>query len=110
IATSTAEIKARANRLIGRLGQGWVHEAVQLETIAGESAVGGGAAPTSHLPTVLISLTHVRLTANQIAAALRRWTPPIIARIVDERVLLDLRTVAESEESDLEQAILSLPC
>ena len=110
IAMSTAEIRARADRLIGRLEQGRVHEAVQLETVAGESAVGGGAAPTSHLPTALISVTHVRLNANQIEAALRRATPPVIARIENERVLLDLRTVAESEESDLEQAILSLPC
>jgi L-seryl-tRNA(Ser) seleniumtransferase len=109
IAMTAAEIKARAHNLIARLRQLRMHEAVQLETVAGESAVGGGTAPTSHLPTVLISVTHARLTPNQIEAALRRSTPPVIARIVDERVLLDLRTVAETEESDLEQAILSLP-
>jgi seryl-tRNA(Sec) selenium transferase len=39
---------------------------------------------------------------------LRRAAPPVIARIVDDRVLLDLRTVSENEEPDLERAIRSL--
>ncbi|HVS81970.1 MAG TPA: hypothetical protein VHE60_09570 [Pyrinomonadaceae bacterium] len=76
--------------------------------IEGESAVGGGAAPTAHLRTVLISLTHGNLTANQLEVALRHSTPPVIARIVEDRVLVDLRTVAEAEESEVEQAILAL--
>jgi L-seryl-tRNA(Ser) seleniumtransferase len=63
----------------------------------------------SRLHTVLISLAHRDLTANQIEASLRRAAPPVVARIVDDRVLLDLRTVSENEEPDLERAILSLP-
>ena len=55
-----------------------------------------------------ISITHNKLTANEIEARLRQWTPPVIARIEDHKVLLDLRTVNESEEPDLEMAILSL--
>ena len=94
--------------MVKRLRNG-MPEAVELETIAGESAAGGGSGPTSRLPTVLISIAHRDLTANQIEAWLRRAAVPVIARIVDDRVLLDLRTVAESEESDLEQAIASLP-
>ena len=58
---------------------------------------------------MLISVTHDSLTPNQIEEALRRSSPPVIARILDDRVLLDLRTVADDEEPDLEQAILSLP-
>jgi seryl-tRNA(Sec) selenium transferase len=54
-------------------------------------------------------MTHRDLSANQIEASLRRASPPVIARIVDDRVLLDLRTVGENEESALERAILSLP-
>jgi seryl-tRNA(Sec) selenium transferase len=49
------------------------------------------------------------VTPNQIEAALRRAETPVIARIVDDRVLLDLRTVAESDEQFLERAILGLP-
>jgi len=108
IACTASEIRERANDLINRLHDGKIDEAVTLETVDGESASGGGSAPTSRLPTVLISLTHNTLTPNQIEAALRRSSPPIIARIVDDRVLFDLRTVAESEESELERALLSL--
>ena len=108
IACTASEIRDRANALISRLHQGRTDEAFTFETIEGESASGGGSAPTSRLPTVLISLTHNGLTPNQIEAALRGSNPPVIARIVDDRVLFDLRTVAESEEAELEQAILSL--
>jgi L-seryl-tRNA(Ser) seleniumtransferase len=107
IATSAAEIKARADRFVERLAPR-IDTGIQLEVIEGESAVGGGAAPTAHLRTVLISLTHGNLTSNQVEAALRHSTPPVIARIVEDRVLVDLRTVAEAEESEVEQAILAL--
>ncbi|PYS36512.1 MAG: L-seryl-tRNA(Sec) selenium transferase [Acidobacteria bacterium] len=108
IACTVSEIRDRANGLISRLHHGKTDEAFTFETVDGESASGGGSAPTSRLPTVLISLTHDTLTPNQIEAALRRSHPPVIARIVDDRVLFDLRTVAESEEPELERALLSL--
>lgn len=108
IAMSAPEIKERAEKMVKRLRKR-IPEAVALDTLVGESASGGGSGPTSRLPTVLISMTHPRLTANQIEAILRRSAPPVIARIVDDQVLLDLRTVAKSEEPDLERAILSLP-
>jgi L-seryl-tRNA(Ser) seleniumtransferase len=108
IALPAAEIKERAEKMIERL-RGKTSEALKLDTLDGVSAAGGGSGPTSRLPTVLISLAHRDLTANQIEATLRLASPPVIARIVDDRVLLDLRTVSETEESDLEQAIRSLP-
>jgi L-seryl-tRNA(Ser) seleniumtransferase len=108
IALSATEIKVRAENMIIRLGSG-ISSALELDTIEGESAAGGGSGPMSRLPTVLISLAHRDLTANQIEASLRRAAPPVVSRIVDDRVLLDLRTVSENEEPDLERAILSLP-
>ena len=107
IALSASEIKERADNMIKRL-RNRIPETVELDTVAGESAAGGGSGPTSRLPTVLISIAHRGLTPNQIEATLRRADPPVIARIVNDRVLLDLRTVAESEEPDLERAVLSL--
>ena len=107
IALSASEIKERSEGMIERL-RSKLSVSVELDTISGESAAGGGSGPTSHLPTVLISIVHQTLTPNQIEAALRRSAPPVIARIVEDRVLLDLRTVAENEEPDLERAVLSL--
>ena len=107
IATSAAEIKARAEQFVERLRR-QIEPAIQLHVIEGESAIGGGAAPTAHMATALIAVTHGNLTASQIETNLRRSTPPVIARIVEGRVLIDLRTVAEVEESDVEHAILAL--
>jgi L-seryl-tRNA(Ser) seleniumtransferase len=107
IAMSSDEIRARAEQFVERL-QRRISSGTQLELIEGESAVGGGAAPTAQLRTVLISLTRGNLTSNQIEAALRHSTPPVIARIVEDRVLIDLRTVTEADESEVEQAILAV--
>jgi L-seryl-tRNA(Ser) seleniumtransferase len=107
MALSALEIKTRADSMISRL-RPRLSESVKLETVAGDSAAGGGSGPTASLPTVLISIAHRELTPNQIEAALRCSEPPIIARIVDDRVLLDLRTVDESEETAIESAVLAL--
>ncbi len=107
IASSSEEIETRAEALIQRLRLAKVNGALRTETVTGESAIGGGSAPTSRLPTMLISLIHDVLTPNQIETALRHSDPPIIARIVEDRVLLDLRTVFPSQESAIEAAVLS---
>jgi len=107
IARSAIEIKERAESMIKRL-RNQAPESVSLSTVAGESAAGGGSGPTSRLPTVLVSIAHRELTPNQVEAALRRAETPVIARIVEDRVLLDLRTVAEGEEQLIERAILRL--
>ncbi|MDX6500428.1 MAG: L-seryl-tRNA(Ser) seleniumtransferase [Blastocatellia bacterium] len=108
IAQSADRIKERAESMILRLRDQLV-ESVSLDTVDGESAAGGGSGPSSGLPSVLVSIAHQGLTPNQIEAALRRAETPVIARIVDDRVLLDLRTVGESDEQFLERAILGLP-
>jgi len=108
IAQSAVEIRERAESMILRL-RDLVGKSVSLDTVAGESAAGGGSGPSSRLPTVLLSIAHRGLTPNQIEEALRRAETPVIARIVDSRVMLDLRTVNESEEPLLERAILNLP-
>ena len=70
--------------------------------------VGGGAAPTAVLPTRLIALTHTKLSADELCARLRQSHTPIIARVEDGRVLLDLRTVFPDEEKTLVAALESL--
>jgi L-seryl-tRNA(Ser) seleniumtransferase len=81
---------------------------LRFEIVEGESAIGGGAAPTSRLRTPLISITHAKLSANQLEEQLRRSDRPVIARIEDDRVLLDLRTVAAEDDATLAAAVTSL--
>jgi L-seryl-tRNA(Ser) seleniumtransferase len=78
------------------------------EIVAGESLVGGGSAPTSTLPTFLLALTAQSLSADELSARLRLGTPAVIARVEEGRVLLDLRTVSESEELELLQALMEI--
>ena len=76
------------------------------EVIAGESLVGGGSAPTSGLPTFLLAITAQSLSADELAARLRGHIPPIIARVEEGRVLLDLRTVFEVEDEVVARALV----
>jgi L-seryl-tRNA(Ser) seleniumtransferase len=72
-----------------------------LELVDGESQMGSGTMPGYGIPTCLMALTCERITVDQLAQRLRRAEPPVFARIADNRLLLDLRTVHPDEESTL---------
>ena len=73
--------------------------------VAGASAVGGGAAPTLELPTWLVSVTHAARRPHELLARLREGDPPVLARVAEGALLLDLRTVAEEDESGLRHTL-----
>jgi len=63
--------------------------------------VGGGASPDFQPETALIALSHARSSEEKLEYTLRHSDPPVISRIADGKAVLDLRTVSESEESEL---------
>jgi L-seryl-tRNA(Ser) seleniumtransferase len=79
-----------------------------VELIVGESTLGGGAGPTSNVPTTLIAITHPEKSAQEIEHHLRSSTPPIISRISEGKVLLDLRTVFPDQLPALREALKTL--
>ena len=80
---------------------------LKTEIISGESLVGGGSAPTSTLPTFILAVTAGSLSADELATRLRRHNPPVVARVEEGRVLLDLRTVLfAAEEVEIVRALL----
>jgi len=81
---------------------------LRVEIIDGESVIGGGAAPSSVLPTRLVALTCDGLSADELAARLRASDPPIVARVEDGRVLLDLRTVLAEQDGMLVAALTQI--
>ncbi|HEV2829213.1 MAG TPA: L-seryl-tRNA(Sec) selenium transferase [Pyrinomonadaceae bacterium] len=107
LALPTASIEDRARAFVSKL-QDSMSKALTATLAPGESAVGGGSGPNVHPPTVLIALAHTQLNADEIERRLRLSSPPIIARIADEQVLIDLRTVSLDEEPELLQALLTL--
>jgi L-seryl-tRNA(Ser) seleniumtransferase len=108
LAATREEIESRARAFVRRLRRRVDEESMTVEIVEGASAVGGGSAPTTHPPTALVRVTHASLSASALDEALRRGSPPVVARILDDRVVLDLRTVAEEEEQELMDALASL--
>jgi L-seryl-tRNA(Ser) seleniumtransferase len=93
LALAGLELEQRARSVIEAVGA----TELNLELLAGESAIGGGAGPTSKLPATLIAITHPQKSAQDIEHQLRTSSPPIISRISEGKVLLDLRTVFDDE-------------
>jgi L-seryl-tRNA(Ser) seleniumtransferase len=94
-------IGKRAEALAARI----VAPKLKVEVVDGESILGGGAAPSSILPTRVLALTCEGLSADELAARLRGSDPPIIARVDEGRVLLDLRTVFTAQDEAIESAL-----
>jgi L-seryl-tRNA(Ser) seleniumtransferase len=69
-----------------------------VEVVDGESVIGGGAAPSAVLPTRLLAVSCAGLSADELSARLRFSDLPIIARVEEGRVLLDLRTVFPDQD------------
>jgi len=108
IAMSSDEIQTRCLAFIARTQEKGLSNALLLEVIEGESAIGAGSGPTSNPRTALVSVTHQTLTADAIETQFRTFSPPVIARIADDRVLLDFRTIAVDEEAAIAEALGSL--
>ena len=66
---------------------------------AGTSVVGGGAAPEQAIPTPVVRITSA--APNAVAATLRQGDPPVVVRVEDDAVVLDLRTVPEDDDQVL---------
>ena len=79
-----------------------------MELCDGGSVIGGGAAPSAVLPTRLISLSDSEFSADELCRHLRASDPPIIARVEEGRVLLDLRTVFPEQDRVLGAVISPL--
>jgi L-seryl-tRNA(Ser) seleniumtransferase len=100
IRASAAEIEERARNLLARV------PSLDARIIPGDSVIGGGATPEQMLPTRLIAIH-----TNDVAQAerrLRRGDPPVIARIEQDSVRIDLRTVLPEEEDALAAALQAL--
>jgi L-seryl-tRNA(Ser) seleniumtransferase len=101
LATPVAELAARARRLAAAAGAfGWDAEAAPLVAIAG-----GGAGTESTLPSFGVLLRHPSVGEAEAAARLRARELPVLARVSEGRLVLDLRSVAPEEDAELLAAL-----
>ena len=103
LGASAESIAARARTWQSRL----IERGAAVEVVAAESTVGGGSLPGERLPTTALSITARRGGAADLLRRLREHEPPVIGRIVDERVLLDPRTVLPDEDDVIVEAVVA---
>ena len=99
-------IAAEADALRAAAGGSPTAIAASRLTVAVEpctSTVGGGAMPTAELPSFAVTLAGV--PPDELDRRLRAATPPVIGRIEDGRLWLDVRTVGEAELDDVARAL-----
>ncbi len=89
-------IQRRAQRLLRRLKKN-ISTDWEMKTIKTESRVGGGALPEQGLMSRAVLIYPMDRTINTLEKQLREATVPVIGRIEDDRMLLDMRTVADDE-------------
>jgi L-seryl-tRNA(Ser) seleniumtransferase len=102
---SPESVAARARTLVDRIVAA-TGEAFWVAAMPDVSRAGGGALPLADIPTTIVTLAPRTMSANDLEAALRLGNPTIIARIRDDRVVLDPRTLAD-HETDLVVARLA---
>jgi len=108
LSLSSETIETRARAFISRLADNSESTGMAASLVPGESAVGGGSGPNVHPATMLVALRHSTLSAAEIEGELRTSSPPVISRIANDFVLLDLRTVEVGEEPDLLKAVKAI--
>lgn len=98
LAISDEEIGKRTNEFAKKISK---MPNLKVEIIKGNSVIGGGSAPAFKRNSMVLAIKHKKFSAKKFEGKLRNLRPPVITRILEEQVLIDLRTVFESEESEL---------
>ncbi|MEW6747394.1 MAG: L-seryl-tRNA(Sec) selenium transferase [Planctomycetota bacterium] len=105
LATPLQELEERARTLEHKLASARVPLEVRLER--GESATGGGSLPAVPIGTIVLLLSLPGVTADELTRRLRDHEPPVIARIADDEVVIDMRTLLDGEAEIVFDALCS---
>ncbi|HKA63662.1 MAG TPA: L-seryl-tRNA(Sec) selenium transferase [Methylomirabilota bacterium] len=100
-------IRRRARRILLRVGAD-ASRRLGAQIVESRSQVGGGALPTVELPTAAIALGASDRPAERLDEALRGGRPPVLGRLLDDRLLLDCRTILPSDVPALAARLATL--
>jgi L-seryl-tRNA(Ser) seleniumtransferase len=99
-----AEIGRRAEAVANELRELATHWVIRVE--AGVSRPGGGSSPTGEIPTMLLVIEDPSGDAGRLEARLRRCEPPVVARVNEGKLMLDLRTVLPEQDASLARGLV----
>lgn len=91
-----ADVKKRARKMIQKLKKANIPD-LTYELKLAKAAAGGGSLPTQDIPTAVLAVKFARMPASRMEAKFRQLSTPIIVRVNESEILIDLRTVAEDE-------------
>ena len=107
IRLTSGQIEPRAQALAAQLRAAVPGAEAEIEMRDGQSVIGGGSMPEEHLPTRLVAISPRRLSAAELERRLRspQTSAPVLARVEDDRLVLDLRTVFPEQDAALSDAV-----
>jgi L-seryl-tRNA(Ser) seleniumtransferase len=91
-----SDVKKRARKLIRKLIHAGIPD-LTYELQDAKAAAGGGSLPTQDIPTAVVAVKSAKITASHMEIKLRQAALPIIARVDEDAIMIDLRTVSEEE-------------
>jgi len=100
------EIEKQAEKMVTQLSKEKLD--AKIETTAGFSELGSGSLPTQQIASRLVSVQPKKMTTEQLAEKLRKYNPPIIARVADEKVLIDPRTLRNEDDRIVTEALTAI--
>jgi L-seryl-tRNA(Ser) seleniumtransferase len=105
-AQSLETLERRGNGIREAAGVGG--SGLEIEVVPASSLFGGGTSPEKTFPSRALALRHTKLSGDELAQYLRANDPPIVGRVEKDRLLLDLRSIAPSEDAQVAKALKKL--
>ncbi|MFP4381461.1 MAG: L-seryl-tRNA(Sec) selenium transferase [Candidatus Sumerlaeia bacterium] len=103
LSASVDGLKAKARRIMKKVSE--QNQKLSIRMMEGASTTGGGSLPATAIPTWLLAVKSDGMSADKLALRLRQCPKPVIARIANEEVLLDMRTILKGEDKDVIEAL-----
>jgi L-seryl-tRNA(Ser) seleniumtransferase len=98
LTASTEDLRTRAEHLAHSIEDELSSTGVKAEVVPSEAVAGGGSLPGSQLASLAVAVSHPERSASNIAARLRAGDPPVVGRIEDDVVLIDMRAVLPDQD------------
>lgn len=106
-ATSVESLRRRARAMASRLRRA-LGDAATVRVVETRSRMGGGSLPGGDLPGVAARIDAASMSANELERALRLGDPPVVTRISDGAVLVEMRTLLDGEDALVEKSLCNI--